>query len=162
MKVFYDYLEVDGYNNKLMQNVNVSGKTQKDMQLVYYQAELKNIMKSIVLRFVQLLKSNRMLAVESLFEFQTKDIKDQILANYDLDDSTVQRNAQQRLGFQSKTVESETLPIDLDNFGEDGGNNPENQDDFGRQIEDEEQDDPDACNGSPNAAENKDGGAEPE
>ena len=39
-------------------------------------AELKSVMKTIILRFVQLLKKNKMLAVEILFEFPTREIKD--------------------------------------------------------------------------------------
>lgn len=69
MKIFYDFLEVDCYSNQLMRNINTGGKSQKDMQLAYYQAELKNVIKAIVLRFVQLLKTNKMLAVECLFQF---------------------------------------------------------------------------------------------
>lgn len=94
MKVFYDYLEEESYSNKLMKNINIGGKTNKDMQHTYYSAELKQVLRVIVLKFVQLLKVNKMLAVECLFEFQTKDIKDQILANYDLDEETMKRNGQ--------------------------------------------------------------------
>jgi hypothetical protein len=113
-----------------MQNVNVAGKSQQDTQLSYNAAELKNVMKTITLRFVQLLKKNKLLAVEILFEFPTREIKDQILRNYEDDGSST--NA--KVGDSSRQAHNnpqretaEELPIDFDNFGEVEGDKMDHQ-----------------------------------
>lgn len=84
LSIFNNFLQADQVNNKLMRNVNMTGASSKqNAQLNYNTAELKSILKAIVLKFVQLLKRNKMLAVEILFEFPSREIKDQILNNYE-------------------------------------------------------------------------------
>lgn len=119
LKVFHDFLEQNGCTNKLMANVNISRKTKSDVQLNYNVAELKAVVKTITLRFVQLLKKNKMLAVEILFEFPTREIKDSVLNNYGQGDGE-QSKAKQ---IARPEADDDEAPIDLDNFGENGGNN---------------------------------------
>ena len=45
-------------------------------------ADLKNTIKQITGSFLGLLSKNKMLALEILFEFPSREIKDQILSNY--------------------------------------------------------------------------------
>lgn len=53
----------------------------------------------IVGKFVQLQMDNPMLALEALFRFQSKEIKDQVLCNYSL--------GVQRVGLVDKETEQE-------------------------------------------------------
>ena len=53
----------------------------------------------IVGKFVQLQMDNPMLALEALFRFQSKEIKDQVLCNYSL--------GVQRVGLADKETELE-------------------------------------------------------
>ena len=46
--------------------------------------QLRSIVTVIVGKFVQLQMDNPMLALEALFRFQSKEIKDQVLCNYNL------------------------------------------------------------------------------
>lgn len=44
---------------------------------------MKSIIKEITAKFTELLKKNKMLGVEILFRWPSREIKDQILNNYD-------------------------------------------------------------------------------
>jgi hypothetical protein len=58
--------------------------------------QLIQIVKKIVSDFSRALKQNPMLAVESLFRWQTRDTKESILNNYDTMTDTWDRQAAQR------------------------------------------------------------------
>lgn len=75
---------------------------------------------------MQLLKKNKMLAIEILFEFPSREIKEQILSNYDDGrgrNQELQDQQDERLGERRPGSAAEAPPIDCDNFGEDGENN---------------------------------------
>ena len=72
--------------NSLMKGImDVSGSggyTERKLQVSNEQ--LRQIVTIIVGKFVQLQMDNPMLALEALFRFQSKEIKDQVLGNYSL------------------------------------------------------------------------------
>ena len=47
-------------------------------------ADLKSVINLVVSKFTELLKKNHMLGVEALFRFPSREIKDQILCNYEV------------------------------------------------------------------------------
>lgn len=63
---------------------NTSGDSYGERKLQVSLEQLKTIVTVIVGKFVTLQRDNPMLLLESLFRFQTKDIKDQVLNNYSL------------------------------------------------------------------------------
>lgn len=56
-----------------------------------------------------------------------------------MEDAPNSRDGKANLGFQRARVESDPLAVDFDNFGEDGGNNQDDQDLIDRQIEEQGQ-----------------------
>jgi len=44
---------------------------------------VKVVLKQIAGRFIEMLKVNKLLAIECLFQFPSREIRDQILTNYD-------------------------------------------------------------------------------
>ena len=56
-------------------------------QLQAYSSEMKAVISQVTCKFTELLKKNRMLGVEVLFRFPSKDIKDQILSNYEMNNA---------------------------------------------------------------------------
>jgi len=74
---------------------------------------MKQVINMVTGKFVELLKKNKMLGVEILFRWPSREIKDQILNNYDRggnmnnDNLAVEQHRKQRV---------EENAIDLDNF----------------------------------------------
>jgi hypothetical protein len=48
-----------------------------------YGMELNQIINLVTTKFIELLKKNRMLGVEILFRFPSREIKNEILSNYE-------------------------------------------------------------------------------
>ena len=57
--------------------------TQSQKQLELHRSEMKQVINMVTGKFVELLKKNKMLGVEILFRWPSREIKDQILNNYD-------------------------------------------------------------------------------
>lgn len=64
-----------------MQGINITSKAATRVN-AQDKLELKNTLKDISFQFLTLLSKNKMLAVEMLFEFPSKEVKDDILNNY--------------------------------------------------------------------------------
>lgn len=88
--------------------------TAHEREIYNYKEELKNILKIIISKFLTLIQTNKMLGVEILFEFQSREIKDAILSNY----SGVQPNQQKLTQQQIKPKPNNENVIDFNNFGE--------------------------------------------
>lgn len=80
-----DFLQRDVNKNHLMDGISVSGSTRgMDKKCAKVEIlELKSTLKQISACFLKMLQKNKMLAVEILFEFPSREIKDAILSNYD-------------------------------------------------------------------------------
>ena len=77
-------LRKDVTNNSLMRGIlDKKAHTIQEKQLEASQAELKQVINQITLKFTELLQKNTMLGVEILFRFPTREMKDQILFNYE-------------------------------------------------------------------------------
>lgn len=63
---------------------NVSSDSYGERKLRISNDQLKQIVTAIVGKFVALQIDNPLLAMEAMFRFQTKEIKDQVLCNYEL------------------------------------------------------------------------------
>ena len=86
MHCFNEFLQKNSCTNSLMKGIleNTSGDSYGERKLQVSLEQLKTIVTVIVGKFVALQQDNPMLLLESLFRFQTKDIKDQVLNNYSL------------------------------------------------------------------------------
>lgn len=86
MHCFNEFLQKNSCTNSLMKGIleNTSGDSYGERKLQVSLEQLKTIVTVIVGKFVTLQRDNPMLLLESLFRFQTKDIKDQVLNNYSL------------------------------------------------------------------------------
>ena len=80
MAVINDYLQKDKCNNSLMAGVNLTNSSSPIPP--HEERELKLVLKAIAQSFLSQLRKNKMLAVEMLFEFPSREIKDSILTNY--------------------------------------------------------------------------------
>lgn len=76
-----EYLQRDKCNNRLMAGVQVAGESGSRLP-PHDERELKLVLKAIAQSFLSQLRKNNMLAVEMLFEFPSREIKDAILNNY--------------------------------------------------------------------------------
>lgn len=86
MHLFNEYLNKDVCNNSLMKGImENSTQTFAEKKLRHSQEQLRQIITTIVGKFCQLQKENPMLAVEALFRFQSKEIKDMVMCNYAMD-----------------------------------------------------------------------------
>ena len=76
---------------------------------------MKQIIKEITAKFTELLKKNKMLGVEILFRWPSREIKDQILNNYERANygGGASGGVQNK---QPKQPEIEEGVVDLDNF----------------------------------------------
>lgn len=116
LSVFNDFLQKDVTNNSLMRGImDFKAHTTSQRQLESYTLELKSVITMIVARFTELLKRNKMLGVEILFRFASKDIKDQILNNYD---ERAARPPAERAKHQTlrQQEELQEAVIDMNNF----------------------------------------------
>ena len=91
MHYFNEFLQLGICNNSLMKGIaeNISPDSFAERKLRVSNEQLRNIVTIIVGKFVQLQMDNPMLAIEALFRFQSKEIKDQVLCNYSLGYSRV-------------------------------------------------------------------------
>lgn len=69
---------------------------------------MKQVIKDITAKFTTLLKTNNMLAVEILFRFSSREVKDQILHNYDMGGARPVRVQNER--------QNDEAQVDLNNF----------------------------------------------
>jgi hypothetical protein len=75
---------MDTSNNSLMRGIQdrvASTSSQKQLEL--HRSEMKQVINMVTAKFTELLKKNKMLGVEILFRWPSREIKDQILNNYD-------------------------------------------------------------------------------
>ena len=84
MNCFNDFLQMNVCSNSLMKGIMDNGGSYTERKLQVSNDQLRQIVTLIVGKFVQLQMDNPMAAMEALFRFQSKEIKDQILNNYDL------------------------------------------------------------------------------
>jgi len=80
----FEKLLSEGYtNNSLMKGINTDGPvTMKEKQVEAYLNEFKALVTLIVRQFLDTLNNNSLLGIECLFRFPSKEIKDEILSNY--------------------------------------------------------------------------------
>ena len=64
------------------QSVPVYQQTPLQRERYFYMKELHPIIESIVKSYMTLFYENKMLAIESLFRFASREVKDQILSGY--------------------------------------------------------------------------------
>ena len=76
--------------------------SQKEKLLKGNSLELNLIINQITTKFIELLKKNKMLGVEILFRFPSREIKDQILSNYE---KGVQGSQAPNAPFKKKQIE---------------------------------------------------------
>lgn len=70
-------------NNSLMKGISFGGPvTAKEKQVEAYLNDFKALVTLIVRQFFETLRSNSLLGIECLFRFPSKEIKDEILSNY--------------------------------------------------------------------------------
>jgi len=82
--IFQKLLNDGRVNNPLMQKIDVNGPaTAKDRLIQGMMSELKSIVINIVRQFMDVLQKNKLLGVECLFRFTSREHKDSILSNYD-------------------------------------------------------------------------------
>ena len=81
ISVINAYLQRNVCNNRLMAGVKPSGTGTSNV-LPHEERELKLVLKGIAQGFLSQLRKNSMLAVEMLFEFPSREIKDAIMNNY--------------------------------------------------------------------------------
>ena len=86
MHYFNEFLQQNNCSNSLMKGImeNASGDSYNERKLRISNDQLKQIITTIVGKFVALQMDNPLLAMEAMFRFQTKEIKDQVLCNYEL------------------------------------------------------------------------------
>lgn len=80
ISVINEYLQQDKCNNSLMAGVTPNHRSGRLPP--HDERELKLVLKAIAQSFLSQLRKNNMLAVEMLFEFPSREIKDAILCNY--------------------------------------------------------------------------------
>jgi len=84
MSIFNKVMSADEHNNYLMKGINDQVNFTSNVKLFRVnQVELKNVIKSIVCKFTELMKKNHMAAMESLFRFPSREMKELILNNYE-------------------------------------------------------------------------------
>jgi len=77
LSIFNDFLQKDISNNSLMRGIlEKKASTVTAKQLEAFQVEMKSVINMITAKFTELLKKNKMLGVEILFRFPTREIKD--------------------------------------------------------------------------------------
>lgn len=93
MNTFNDFLQQDICNNSLMKGI-LQDKAVSSVakQIEQHKAELKQIVTTIVSKFLELLRQNPMLGVEILFRFPSREIKDAILTNYEGRGKVIERS----------------------------------------------------------------------
>ena len=79
---FQEFLSEGQCNNSLMRGFSEIKSQVVNRRLENAKALLKEVLTTIVTYFIELQRVNPMAAVEALFRYQSKDIKDQILSNY--------------------------------------------------------------------------------
>lgn len=90
--------------------------TQSDKQLNLYSLDLKQVLTIVITKFIELLKKNNMLGVEVLFRFPSREIKDQILSNYERSAPVATRKIGGGNDRKSADNESNEGMVDLNNF----------------------------------------------
>lgn len=114
LSVMNAFLQKDLTNNSLMRGIQDKiATTTNERALAVHNVEMKQIIKEIAGKFTELLKKNKMLGVEILFRWPSREIKDQILNNYE------RGNYAGASGTQNKNPrkpEIEEGVVDLDNF----------------------------------------------
>jgi hypothetical protein len=116
LSVFNDFLQKDIANNSLMKGImEHKASTVKQRQLEAYSIELKSVVTMVVGKFTELLKRNKMLGVEILFRFASKDIKDQILNNYEERAARAPADKAKHQAVQQQDELQEAV-IDMNNF----------------------------------------------
>lgn len=90
--------------------------TQSDKQLNLYSLDLKQVLTTVITKFIELLKKNNMLGVEILFRFPSREIKDQILSNYERSAPAATRKIGGGNDRKSVDNESNEGMVDLNNF----------------------------------------------
>ena len=84
LSIFNDFLQKDVTNNSLMKGIQDKvSHTQNDKMVDAYSSEMKAVITMVVQKFTELMKKNKMLGVEILFRFPSREVKDMILNNYD-------------------------------------------------------------------------------
>ena len=79
-----EFLQKDLTNNSLMRGIQEKvATTTNERTLAVHKTEMKQIIKEITAKFTELLKKNKMLGVEILFRWPSREIKDSILNNYE-------------------------------------------------------------------------------
>jgi hypothetical protein len=78
---------------------------------------LKQVLTTVITKFIELLKKNNMLGVEVLFRFPSRETKDQILSNY-AGNAPVATRKIGGVGNDRKSVDDESNEgmVDLNNF----------------------------------------------
>ena len=101
MHYFNEFLQHDICNNSLMKGLmdNASGDSYAARKLKVSQDQLRSIVTTIVGKFVKLYQDNPMSLLETLFRYQSKEIKDQVLCNYNIGTC--------RVGLVDKEAEAE-------------------------------------------------------
>ena len=114
LSIFNDFVQKDVSNNSLMKGIlEKKSTTQSGKQIETYKADVKSVITLITAKFTELIKKNKMLGVEILFRFPTREIKDQILSNYDGKSAAHIPSENKR---QGRDDEIEEAVIDMNNF----------------------------------------------
>jgi hypothetical protein len=82
MLVLQDFLNRGHVNNALMKGI-ATGSSATDRVTEQHELELKAIITAIVRQFLDAFERNRLLGVECLFRFTSREHKDSILSNYE-------------------------------------------------------------------------------
>lgn len=89
--------------------------TQNEKILNMNSLDLKQVITIVIGKFIELLKKNKMLGVEIMFRFPSREIKDQILNNYE---RGAPQGAVRKIAADKKSVDNESNEgmVDLNNF----------------------------------------------
>ena len=107
MHTFNLFLHENHSNNSLMRGLmDYQDTSLLDKKLKLSKDQLRQVITTIVGRFVQLQKQNPLLLIEALFRFQSRDIKESIVSNYGLDFRNDNLNgAQKKVEQQEENVD---------------------------------------------------------
>ena len=106
-------MQKDLHQNHLMAGLNeAKANTPAAKQVQGYKGEFKQVISTVTAKFTELLKQNRMLGVEILFRFPSREIKDQILNNYEHGARQMAQGVRE-LGHEAVSIED---AIDMNNF----------------------------------------------
>lgn len=135
MAIFQNVLNEGHSNNPLMIGIGeFKSKSFAERQTAAVKEDLKQIVTVIVRHFIEKLSVNRLLGVEALFRFQTRQQKDDIMDNYEssLGTRTLEGDDEQGRTNKDKPEVEEAIWMDHEDYfqslqKDDGANNRDEQ-----------------------------------